>query len=151
MTAKYNYRSVVRFRPIQLGGGGGVHMLLVILNTLMFLFEVGGPLGMPTTYYPYPSPCLLLPLLLPLPTMYIPLLLPLPTTYIPLLLPLPTTYIPLLLPLPTTTPTPPLTYYSPGAWSEVTSKVTYVMMTNSLIHYCQSMKHIYMDTVYKLS
>ena len=56
----------------------------------------------------------------------------------------------LLLPLPTTTPTPPLTYYSPGAWSEVTSMVTYVMMTNSLIHYCQSMKHIYMDTVYKL-
>ena len=45
----------------------------------------------------------------------------------------------------------PLLYYSPGAWSEVTSMVTYVMMTNSLIHYCQSMKHIYRDTVYKLS
>ena len=59
--------------------------------------------------------------------------------------------LPLFLPLPTTTPTPPLTYYSPSAWSEVTSMVTYVMMTNSLIHYCQSMKHIYMDTVYKLS
>ena len=40
--------------------------------------------------------------------------------------------IPLLLPLPTT-PTPPLTYYSPGAWSEVASMVTYVMMTYSLI------------------
>ena len=60
--------------------------------------------------------------------------------------------------LPTPTPPftyyylyPPLTYYSPGAWSEVTSMVTYVMMTNSLIHYCQSMKHIYMDTVHKLS
>ena len=59
------------------------------------------------------------------------------------------------------TPTPPFTYYmyylyppyySPGAWSEVTSMVTCVMMRrNSLIHYYQSMKHIYMDTVHKLS
>ena len=49
------------------------------------------------------------------------------------------------------TPTPLLTYYSPGAWSEVTSMVTCVMMRYSLIHYCQSMKHIYMDTVHKLS
>ena len=57
--------------------------------------------------------------------------------------------------LPTPTPPftyynlyPPLTYYSPGAWSEVASIVTCVMMRNS---YCQSMKHIYMDTVHKLS
>ena len=50
---------------------------------------------------------------------------------VPQLLPLPTTCIPLV--------------------SEVTSMVTYVMMTNLLIHYCQSMKHIYMDTIYKLS
>ena len=80
LTAKYYYRGVVRFWLIQSGGGGGggVHMLLVILNTLMFI-EVGGPLGMPTTYYPYSSPYLLLPLFLPLPTTYIPLLLPLPT------------------------------------------------------------------------
>ena len=36
--------------------------------------------------------------------------------------------LPLLIPLPTTTtPTPPLTYYSPGAWSEVISMVTYVI------------------------
>ena len=35
--------------------------------------------------------------------------------------------LPLLLPFPTTTSTPPLTYYSPGAWSEVTSMVTYVI------------------------
>ena len=63
-----------------------------------------------------------------------------------------------LLPTPTPTPPftyyylyPPLTYYSPGAWSEVTSMVTSVMMRNSLIHYCQSMKHICMDTVHKLS
>ena len=160
--------------------GGGAH----VASNTEYLLEVGGPLGMPTTYYPYPSPCQLLPLLLPLPTTYILLLLPLSTTYIPLLLPLPTTtptppltyyvytptppltyyvYTPtppltyyVYTPTPPLTyyvytPTPPLTYYSPGAWSEVTSKVTYVMMTNSLIHYCQSMKHIYMDTVYKLS
>ena len=130
LTAKYYYRGVVRFRPIQpegVGGGkGGAH---VASNTEYFnSLEVGGPLGMPMTYYSYSSPYLLLPLLLLLPTMFIPLLL-----------------------LPTTTPTPPLTYYFPGAWSEVTSMVTYVMMTNSLIHYCQSMKHIYMNTVYKLS
>ena len=60
--------------------------------------------------------------------------------------------------LPTPTPPftyyylyPPLTYYSPGAWSEVTSMVTCVMMRNSLIHYCQSMKNFYMDTGLKLS
>ena len=51
--------------------------------------------------------------------------------------------LPLLLPLPTTTSILP--------WSEVTSMVTCVMMRNSLIHYCQSMKHIYMDTGHKLS
>ena len=77
----------------------------------------------------------------------LPILLPLPATT-----PTPSPYLllPLLLPLPPTTPTPPLTYYypypspylllplllplptpySPGAWSEVTSMVTYVMMTN---------------------
>ena len=111
---------VVRFRPIQPGGGGGGGGGDVLSNTEYFnvLLEVGGPLETPMTYYPYSSPYILLPLLLPLHT---------------------------------TTRTPPLTYYSPGAWSEVTSMVTYVMMTNSLIHYCQSMKHIYMDTVYKLS
>ena len=81
LTAKYYYRGVVRFRPIQSGGGGGG----------VFLLEVEGPLGMPTTYYPYSSAYLLLPLLLHLPTMYIPLLLTLPTT----------------------TPPPPLTYYYP--------------------------------------
>ena len=36
--------------------------------------------------------------------------------------------LPLPLPKPTTTPTPLLTYYSSGAWSEVTSMVMYVMM-----------------------
>ena len=118
-------------------------------------FEVGGgPWGCPrpttpipplTYYYPYSSPYLLLSLFLPLPTT-----IPIP----------PLTYY-------VYTPTPPLIYYysSPSPsyhypysspyllfpWSEVTSMVTYVMMTNSLIHYCQSMKHIYMDTVYKLS
>ena len=130
-------------------------MLLVILNTLL---EVGGPLGMLTTYLldeipaymypyvPYYSPYLLLSLLLPLPTTT-------PTPPLTYYYPYSTPYLllSLLLPFPTTTPTPPLTYYSPGAWSEVTSMVTYVMMTNSLIHYCQSVKHIYMDTVYKLS
>ena len=187
LTAKYYHGGVVHFWLIQSGGGGGAH---VASNTEYFhvLLEVGGPLGMPTTYYPYSSPYLQLPLFLPLlttpylplplflpllttPYLPLPLLLPLPTTPylpLPLLLPLPTTpYLPLPLllplptttptppltyyPLPTTTPTPPLTYYSPGAWSEVTSMVTYVMMMNSLIHYCQSMKHIYMDTVYKLN
>ena len=61
--------------------------------------------------------------------------------------------------LPTPTPPftyyylyPPLTYYSPGAWSEVTSMVTCVMMRNSLIHYCQEYEtYLYMDTVHKLS
>ena len=105
--------------------------------------------------YPYSSPYLLLLLPLPLPTTTPPPPLTYyyssPSPYLLLLLPLPLPTSTLLLPLPTTTPTPPLTYYSPGAWSEVTSMVTYVMMTNSLIHYCQSMKHIYMDTVYKLS
>ena len=95
------------------GGWGGVH---VPSNTEYF--NISLQVGTSMTCYPYSSPYLLLPLLLPLPT---------------------------------TTPTPPLTYYSPGAWSEVTSMVMYVMMTNSLIHYCQSMKHIYMDTVHKLS
>ena len=122
-------------------------------------------------YVPYSSPYLLLPLLLPLPTTT-----PTPpfTYYYPYSTPY--LLLPLLLPLPTTTPTPPLTYYYPysspyllciypysspylllystppltyyfpGAWSEVTSMVTYMMMTNSLIHYCQREKHIYMDT-----
>ena len=121
-----------------------------------------------TYYYPYSSPYLLLPLLLPLPTTT-------PTPPLTYYYPYSSPYLllPLLLPLPTTTPTPPLTYYYPysttttptppltyyypysspyllfpGAWSEVTSIVTYVMMTNSLI---QSMKHIYMDAVCKLS
>ena len=103
LTAKYYYRGVVCFRPIQRGGGGG-----------------GGgawpPLGAPITYTP-------------------------PYTYYYLYPPLPYYY-------PYSSPY----LLSPGAWSEVTSMVTmYVMMTNSLIHYCQSMKHIYMDTVYKLS
>ena len=128
----------------------------------------------PLTYY------ILLPLSTTTPTpLLLPLLLPLPTTtptppltyyypYSTTTTPTPPlTYyypysspyllLPLLLPLATTTPTPPLSYYYPysspyllfpGAWSEVTSIVTYVMMTNSLI---QSMKHIYMDTVCKLS
>ena len=122
-------------------------------------------LPLPTTYS---SPYLLLPLLLPLPTTtptppltyyypYSTTTTPTPplTYYYPYSSPY--LLLPLLLPLATTTPTPPLSYYYPysspyllfpGAWSEVTSIVTYVMMTNSLI---QSMKHIYMDTVCKLS
>ena len=180
LTAKYYHGGVVRFWLIQSGGGGGGSHVASNIEYFNVLLEVGGPLGMPTMYYPYSSPYLLLPLFLPLPTttpippltyyypysspyLLLPLFLPLPTTtpippltcYVYTPTP-PLTYyssspylpLPLLLPLPTTTPTPPLTYYSPGAWNEVTSMVTYVMMTNSLIHYCQSMKHIYMDILF---
>ena len=132
-----------------------IHLQLLKMSSLRLL------LHLPSYHYPYSSPYLLLLLLLPLPTTT-------PTPPLTYYYPYSSPYLllPLLLPLPTTTPTPPLTYYypysspylllplllplpilcSPGAWSEVTSMVTYVMMTNysaptwqlALIHCCQS-------------
>ena len=154
LTAKNYYRSVVRFRPIRSGGGGGgggggAH---VASNTeyLNVLLEVGGPWGCPRPTTPIP------PLVYPCFSPYLLRIYPTPPLTYYVYTPTPPLTYYIYTPIPPLTyyvytPTPPLTYYSPGAWSEVTSKVTYVMMTNSLIHYCQSMKHIYMDTVYKLS
>ena len=62
LTAKYYYGCVLRFRPIQRGGGGGGGGAGDALDLLPLLLR---PL---TYYYPYSSPNLLLPLLLPLPT-----------------------------------------------------------------------------------
>ena len=107
LTAKYYYRGVVRFWPIQSGwgggGGGGGGVAHVACNTEYFnvLLEVGGPLGMPTTYYPYSSPYLLLPLLLPLPT---------------------------------TTPTPPLTYYYPYSSPYLLLPLLLPLPTIPLVH-----------------
>ena len=146
LTAKYYYRGVVCFRPIQWGSmapPGDAHGLLplllpiptttysspYLLLPLLLLLPTTTPTPPLTYHYPYSSPYLLLPLPLPIPTTT-PTTIPTPPlTYhypysspyllLPLPLPIPTT-TPTTIPTttPTPTPTPYLLPWAPPAFLE---------------------------------